>query len=71
MIGSNLVNLMLTNYSRLSSETHEPFTVSSWCKLPLYEASFGWGSPVWVIGNVAPGLDNLAMLIDLKDEQGI
>ncbi|AEE83591.1 HSR201 like protein [Arabidopsis thaliana] len=71
MIGSKLANLMLTNYSRLSYETHEPYTVSSWCKLPLYEASFGWDSPVWVVGNVSPVLGNLAMLIDSKDGQGI
>ncbi|CAL9239566.1 unnamed protein product [Arabidopsis halleri] len=71
MIGSKLANLMLTNYSRLSYETHKPYTVSSWCKLPLYEASFGWGSPVWVAGNVAPVLGNLAMLMDSKDGQGI
>ncbi|ESQ55975.1 hypothetical protein EUTSA_v10025210mg [Eutrema salsugineum] len=71
MIGSKLANLMLTNYSRMSYETHEPYTVSSWCKLPLYEANFGWGSPVWVVGNVAPTLENIAMLIDSKDGQGI
>ncbi|AEE77629.1 acetyl-CoA:benzylalcohol acetyltranferase-like protein [Arabidopsis thaliana] len=71
MIGSKLANLMLTNYSKLSYETHEPYTVSSWCKLPLYEASFGWGSPVWIAGNVAPMLENVTMLIDSKDGQGI
>ncbi|ESQ55977.1 hypothetical protein EUTSA_v10027507mg [Eutrema salsugineum] len=71
MIGSKLANLMLSNYSRMSYETHEPYTVSSWCKLPLYEANFGWGSPVWVAGNVSPAFDNLAVLIDSKDGQGI
>uniref|UniRef100_A0A1J3IWU5 BAHD acyltransferase n=1 Tax=Noccaea caerulescens TaxID=107243 RepID=A0A1J3IWU5_NOCCA len=71
LIGSKLANLMLTNYSRMSFETHEPYTVSSWCKLPLYEASFGWGFPVWVVGNVAPAFDNLAILMDSKDGQGI
>ncbi|KAF2584727.1 hypothetical protein F2Q70_00035467 [Brassica cretica] len=71
MIGSKLANLMLTNYARMSYETHEPYTVSSWCKLPLYEASFGWGYPVWVVGNVAPTFENIAMLIDSKDGHGI
>lgn len=71
MIGSKLANLMLTNYSRMSYETHEPYTVSSWCKLPVYEASFGWGYPVWVVGNVAPAFGNIAMLIDSKDGRGI
>ncbi|KAG7542898.1 Transferase [Arabidopsis thaliana x Arabidopsis arenosa] len=71
MIGSKLANLMFANYSKMSYETHEPYTVSSWCKLPLYKAHFGWGSPVWVAGNVSPALGNLAMLIDSKDGQGI
>ncbi|KAG7547483.1 Transferase [Arabidopsis suecica] len=71
MIGSKLANLMLTNYLKMSYETHEPYTVSSWCKLPLYEASFGWGSPVWVTGNVAPAFGNFAMLVDSKDKKGI
>ncbi|KAG2239173.1 hypothetical protein Bca4012_023939 [Brassica carinata] len=71
MIGSKLANLMLADYSRMSYETHEPYTVSSWCKLPLYEASFGWGHPVWVVGNVAPTFENIAMLIDSKDGRGI
>ncbi|KAJ0236622.1 HSR201-like protein [Hirschfeldia incana] len=71
MIGSKLANLMLSNYARMSYETHEPYTVSSWCKLPLYEASFGWGYPVWVVGNVAPTFENIAMLIDSKDGRGI
>ncbi|EOA15505.1 hypothetical protein CARUB_v10004825mg [Capsella rubella] len=71
MAGSKIANLMLTKYSQLSYETHEPYTVSSWCKLPLYEASFGWGCPVWVVGNVAPAFGNLAILIDSKDGQGI
>ncbi|CAE6194649.1 unnamed protein product [Arabidopsis arenosa] len=55
----------------MSYETHEPYTVSSWCKLPLYEASFGWGSSVWVTGNIAPAFGNLAMLVDSKDKKGI
>ncbi|CAN8275093.1 unnamed protein product [Cochlearia groenlandica] len=71
MIGSKIANLMLTNYSKTSYETHEPYTMSSWCKLPLYEADFGWGCPVWVVGTVAPALGNLVMLIDSKDGQGI
>ncbi|XP_010514678.1 PREDICTED: BAHD acyltransferase At5g47980-like [Camelina sativa] len=71
MMGSKIANLMLSNYSMLSYETHQPYALSSWCKLPLYEASFGWGSPVWVAGNVAPTLENVTMLIDSKDGQGI
>ncbi|KAH0767065.1 hypothetical protein KY285_002936 [Solanum tuberosum] len=27
------------------------YTVTSWCKLPWYEADFGWGKPFWLVGN--------------------
>ncbi|CAE6072417.1 unnamed protein product [Arabidopsis arenosa] len=55
MIGSKLANfIMLTNYLQLSYETR---------KLPLYEANYGWGPPVWVVSSVAPTLD--------KDSQGV
>ncbi|XP_010528792.1 PREDICTED: BAHD acyltransferase At5g47980-like [Tarenaya hassleriana] len=71
LIGTKMVDLILSNISGLSYETHEPYSVSSWCKLPLYEADFGWGSPAWVTGNVAPALDNLMILIDSKDGAGV
>ncbi|ESQ55991.1 hypothetical protein EUTSA_v10027368mg [Eutrema salsugineum] len=70
-IGLKLVGQMMDSYSKLSYETHEPYTVSSWCKLQLYDSSFGWGSPVWVAGNVFPALDNVSVLIDAKDGEGI
>ncbi|EOA25191.1 hypothetical protein CARUB_v10018502mg [Capsella rubella] len=35
------------------------------------EACFGWGSPVWVTGNVSPILDNVTVLVDSKDGQGV
>ncbi|CAE6194707.1 unnamed protein product [Arabidopsis arenosa] len=70
-IGSKLVGQMMNNYSKLISEPHVPHCVTSWCKLPLYKACFGWGSPIWVAGNVAPALDNVTVLIDSNDGQGI
>ncbi|KAL1197256.1 BAHD acyltransferase [Cardamine amara subsp. amara] len=70
-IGSKLIGQMMDNNSKISYETHEPHTVTSWCKMQLYDASFGWGSPVWVAGNVVPALANVTVLIDSKDGEGI
>lgn len=70
-IGSKLVGQMMDSNSKLSYDTHEPHTMSSWCKMQLYDANFGWGSPVWVAGNVVKALDNVTVLIDSKDGEGI
>ncbi|KAI3831873.1 hypothetical protein MKX03_022245 [Papaver bracteatum] len=44
--------------------------ISSWCRLPIYEADFGWGKPTWVsIGTIA--LRNTAFLMDTKSGDGI
>ncbi|XP_049350384.1 (13S,14R)-1,13-dihydroxy-N-methylcanadine 13-O-acetyltransferase AT1-like [Solanum verrucosum] len=46
------------------------YITTSWCKLPWYEADFGWGKPFWVspVGfNAIEG----AFLMDTKDGNGI
>ncbi|KAK4739787.1 hypothetical protein R3W88_003484 [Solanum pinnatisectum] len=48
----------------------DAYGTSSWCKLPWYEADFGWGKPFWVspVGfNAIEG----AILMDTKDGNGI
>ncbi|XP_010514622.1 PREDICTED: BAHD acyltransferase At5g47980-like [Camelina sativa] len=57
--------------TKFSYELYDMHVVSSWCKIPLYKACFGWGLPVWVTGNVSPILDNVTVLIDSKDGQGV
>lgn len=57
MIGSKLANFMLTNYLQLSYENR---------KLPLYEANYGWGPPVWVVSSVG----RVALTLD-KDSEGV
>jgi hypothetical protein len=57
--------------SKFNREDHDMHSVTSWCKIPLYDACFGWGSPVWVAGSVSPNLDYVTVLIDSKDGQGI
>ncbi|KAH7544116.1 hypothetical protein JRO89_XS15G0110700 [Xanthoceras sorbifolium] len=45
------------------------FGFSGWCKLPFYEADFGWGKPLRV--STAPKMKNFAVLLDCSDGQGI
>ncbi|KAG7533250.1 Transferase [Arabidopsis thaliana x Arabidopsis arenosa] len=68
-IGSRLFGEIIS--SKFNHEVHDMHSVTSWCKIPLYKACFGWGSPVWVAGSVSPNLDDVTVLIDSKDGQGI
>ncbi|KAJ0110686.1 hypothetical protein Patl1_02836 [Pistacia atlantica] len=45
------------------------FMITSWCKLPCFEADFGWGKPKWVATTVRD--DKVAMLLDTCDGEGI
>ncbi|KAI3939809.1 hypothetical protein MKW92_023000 [Papaver armeniacum] len=36
---------------------------TSWCRLPIYEANFGWGKPIWV-GSCAVPMKNVVSLMD-------
>ncbi|XP_050209221.1 stemmadenine O-acetyltransferase-like [Mercurialis annua] len=43
---------------------------TSWCKLELYDADFGWGKPVWLCNPNLP-MKNTALLMDTRDGNGI
>lgn len=45
------------------------FTISAWCRRPLYEADFGWGKPVWV--STVMKHKDVAVLLDSSDGKGI
>ncbi|KAK2638924.1 hypothetical protein Ddye_026719 [Dipteronia dyeriana] len=47
-----------------------PFSCSSCCWFPIYEADFGWGRPVWVAFGVVPER-NLFVFLDTKNGDGI
>ncbi|EOA24070.1 hypothetical protein CARUB_v10017289mg [Capsella rubella] len=57
--------------TKFSYELYDMHVVTSWCKMPLYKTCFGWGLPVWFVGNVSPVLENVTVLIDTKDGQGV
>ncbi|KAL0558179.1 hypothetical protein IC582_006748 [Cucumis melo] len=42
---------------------------TSLCRLPLYDADFGWGSPVWAASPALP-FKNLFVLMDGKSSDG-
>ncbi|KAL0735949.1 hypothetical protein Bca4012_012159 [Brassica carinata] len=70
-IGTKLVGELMGYASKLRCQNHEIYSVTSWCRLPLYDADFGWGTPVWVAGNVVLSSNNKTVLIDSKDGLGI
>ncbi|KAF5187335.1 Vinorine synthase [Thalictrum thalictroides] len=49
------------------------YTISSWCRIPFYDADFGVGKPVWIgsVGSINPGVPNAIILMDTKDGNGI
>ncbi|KAH0640034.1 hypothetical protein KY290_037321 [Solanum tuberosum] len=54
----------------LQEDKMDGYITSSWCKLPWYEADFGWGKPFWVS---RVGFNDIegAFLMDTKDGNGI
>ncbi|XP_026446904.1 salutaridinol 7-O-acetyltransferase-like [Papaver somniferum] len=49
---------------------NDAYFFSSWCKIPLYEADFGWGKPVWASVVMLP-YKNIIVLMDNKAGDGI
>ncbi|VVA35325.1 PREDICTED: BAHD acyltransferase [Prunus dulcis] len=54
----------------MKNDDIDKFMCSSWCRFPFYEADFGWGKPSWV-SYVAVGLNNVTVLMDKRDDNGI
>ena len=46
------------------------YMFNSWCRMPVYQADFGWGKPGWVSGLYVPGVE-MVFLVDTKDGDGI
>ncbi|KAI3987700.1 hypothetical protein MKX01_028434 [Papaver californicum] len=49
---------------------NDAYFFGSWCKIPLYEADFGWGKKVWA-SVVMPPYKNIILLMDNKVGDGI
>ncbi|KAK4852752.1 hypothetical protein QYF36_026786 [Acer negundo] len=59
----------LKNLAEKRSNKVNVYGFSGWCKLPFYEADFGWGKPLRV--STAMRLNNFAVLLDSSDGEGI
>ncbi|KAL0886503.1 hypothetical protein Bca101_010486 [Brassica carinata] len=71
-LGSKLLGKAFSDYSKFSNEPgYSMYAVTSWCNMPFYEANFGNGCPVWVVGNVAPRLELVTVLLDSSEFKGI
>ncbi|KAL7103875.1 hypothetical protein ACP275_08G207500 [Erythranthe tilingii] len=53
------------------SKTLEICCFTSWCRMPAYEADYGWGKPVWVSIIGVPTRKNLIFFMGSKSGDGI
>ncbi|XP_038685014.1 stemmadenine O-acetyltransferase-like [Tripterygium wilfordii] len=68
---SEHINKMLeAANSEKESGVVDAYTFSSWCRMPVYEANFGWGKPTWIsFYNLK--VPNAAGFMDTREGDGI
>ncbi|KAM4109596.1 hypothetical protein ACJW30_03G131700 [Castanea mollissima] len=64
------LNFMKERSASISKGEVVPFSFTSLCRFPIYEADFGWGKPVWV-GSARLTFKNLVTFFDAKSGNGI
>lgn len=64
-----LAVFMKANELYMKGET-ELYSFTSWCKLPFYDADFGWGKPIWASPADFPA-KNIIGLVDTKSGDGV
>ncbi|KAH0767057.1 hypothetical protein KY285_002928 [Solanum tuberosum] len=70
-ISSLTVNNWKNGVEKLfQGDTMNTYITTSWCKLPWYEADFGWGKPFWVTRVGFNAIEGV-FLMDTKDGNGI
>ncbi|XP_038686645.1 vinorine synthase-like [Tripterygium wilfordii] len=69
-ISNNMKKLLETTSSGKESGVVDAYYFSSWCRMSMYEADFGWGKPTWIsfINFKAP---NVASFVDTREGDGI
>ncbi|TMX05092.1 hypothetical protein EJD97_002582 [Solanum chilense] len=55
----------------LQGDKMDVYATTSWCKLPWYEADFGWGKPFWVSPVGVNLIEGAIILMDTKDGNGV
>ena len=64
------LNFMKERAASISKGEVVPFSFTSLCRFPIYEADFGWGKPVWV-GSARLTFKNLVTFFDTNSGNGI
>ncbi|XP_057984674.1 vinorine synthase-like [Hevea brasiliensis] len=71
---NDLLSAILGHVKEISGlpeqESTDFYNFSSWCKMPLYEADFGWGKPTWVAIPIKEPY-NVSVIMDTRDGGGI
>ncbi|KAK9997248.1 hypothetical protein SO802_021934 [Lithocarpus litseifolius] len=71
--GDDLVSMMTNSLREVDEELErgetDIFMFSSWCRVSVYEADFGWGKPTWLSSTAVP--IEMVGLNDTKDGDGI
>ncbi|KAH9738935.1 F21J9.9 [Citrus sinensis] len=57
-----ILNILKAVEAQGSPKSNKVFVISSWCKMPFYEADFGWGKPVSI--GVGTRFTDAAVLVD-------
>ncbi|KAH9675382.1 retrovirus-related pol polyprotein from transposon RE1 [Citrus sinensis] len=64
-----ILNILKAVEAQGSPKSNKVFVISSWCKMPFYEADFGWGKPVSI--GVGTRFTDAAVLVDSCETDGI
>ncbi|OWM76173.1 stemmadenine O-acetyltransferase-like [Punica granatum] len=68
--GDGHLNFLKERYAKVSKGEVIPFSCTSLCRFPMYEADFGWGKPAWVASATLP-FKNVVVFLDTKSGDGI
>nr|QNR60313.1 ASAT4-like protein [Solanum quitoense] len=71
----DISSLVVSNWTKYVDKFHQGdkmdiYPCTSWCRLPWYEADFGWGRPSWV-SSVSGDIHEVISLFDTKSGDGI
>ncbi|XP_022151916.1 vinorine synthase-like [Momordica charantia] len=66
----NFLDAMKKTSARFAAGSLLSCSFTSLCRMPIYDADFGWGKPEWV-GSPALIFKNLFVLVDKKDGDGV
>ncbi|XP_038686646.1 stemmadenine O-acetyltransferase-like [Tripterygium wilfordii] len=69
-ISDNMKKILETTSLGKGIGAVDAYTFSSWCRMPVYEADFGWGKPTW-ISFINFNVPNKASFVDTKEGDGI